>query len=67
MRRKLQAQLDQNLAESRHRKQEVQKYAVDIAVKLENLTQQLNVFCPMSESDAAVKTGRISDDVNARL
>ena len=67
MRHELQAQLDQNLAESRHCKQEAQKYAADIAAKLEGLTQQLNAFCPMSESDAVVSTEHISDSINARL
>ena len=67
MRHKLQAQLDQNLAESHCRKQEAQKYTPDVVAKLESLTQQLNAFRPMSESDAVVKTERISDSVNARL
>ena len=67
MRCELQTQLDQSLAESCCHKQEAQKYAADVAAKLVDLTQQLNAFCPMSESDAMVSTERISDSVNAHL
>ena len=56
MRHELQAQMEQNLGESHLHEENAQKSAVDIVAKLESLTQQLNEFHPMRESDAATGT-----------
>ena len=52
MRRDSQAQMDQNLAESRRREQEAQESVKKIASELEQLTKQLNQHKPVREADA---------------
>ena len=67
MRRELQAQLEQNLAESRRREEEAQKFIADVASKLERLTQQLNEYRTVQEKDIVEGHERLSGDVDVRL
>ena len=67
MRRELQAQMEQNLAESRRKEQEAQETVKKIASELEQLTKQLNQFKPVREADAVARETQLSSDVDARL
>ena len=67
MRRELQAQMEQNLAESHRKEQEAQETVKKIASELEQLTQQLNQFKPVREADAVARETQLSSDVDARL
>ena len=67
MRRELQAQMEQNLAESRRREQEAHETVKKIASELEQLTKQLNEFKPVGEADAEAREMQLSCEVDARL
>ena len=67
IRRDLQAQMEQNLAESRCREQEAQESVKKIASELEQLTKQLNQHKPVREADAVASQTQLSSDVDARL
>ena len=67
IRRDLQAQMEQNLAESRCREQEAQESVKKIASELEQLTKQLNQHKPAREADAVASQTQLSSDVDARL
>ena len=66
MRRKLQAQMEQNLAESRRREQEAQETVNKIASELD-LLKQLSQYKPVFEADAVARETQMSGDVDARL
>ena len=59
--------MEQNLAESRHREQEAREEEKKIASKLEQLTQQVNQYRPVSKVDAVVGQVQLSGDVDAHL
>ena len=67
MRRELQAQMEQNLAESRRKEQEAQEIVKKIASELEQLTKQLNQFKLVREANAVARETQLSSDVDARL
>ena len=66
MRRELQAQMEQNLAESCRREQKAQETVNKIASELD-LLKQLNQYKPIFEADAAAREKQMSSDVDARL
>ena len=45
----------------------MEKSVADVAAKLESLTQQLNEYCPMHESDVTAGTEHLSGSVDACL
>ena len=65
--RELQAQMEQNLAESRHREQEAQDAMEKIASELGQLMEHLDQYKPVREADALVREKQMSSDVDARL
>ena len=66
MRCELQAQMEQNLAESRCREQEAQETVNKIASELD-LLKQLNQYKPVFEADVVAREMQMSGDVDARL
>ena len=67
MRHKLQAQMEQNLTESRPHEENAQKSTMDVVAKLESLMQQFNATCLMWESGAAAGTEHLSNSIDVHL
>ena len=67
LRHNFQANMERNQAESCHREETMQKSVMDLAAKLNILTQQLNDFRLMREAEAIVGAEKLFDSVDARL
>ena len=67
VRRDIQAQLEQTRADALWREQEAQHRVEEISKKLQNLTDQLNKFQPVSEHTVGVTQGKLSEQVQQRF
>ena len=67
MLRDFQTTLEQNLVESHPQEGQTRKSVTNLAAQLERLTQQLNDFKPVRESDVASEQKQLIGVVEARL